>query len=343
MKKQILLLLLGLLFTQLSVVHADEKVFQLNNDNLYNPGDIKKKAEKYFSQEEYQQALFYLEKWLEKEPKNQKVRYKYAFSLLMSGNFAQGKKELEKILSLTKDKDLIAAVNKLKKQLADYEKNKPEVVVEETKAEEQVVNLDKKSKTDYLCSNVNPTILTNGRFLRWAKDDFPIKVYIPLPPKEITNEGNKYIKLVEKGMRKWSEQYPDIVFEFASAADEANITIKWHDYFKDQKVWGYAYLPNYNSKKDKRETSINLAIRAQPGTATFSNEAVKFGDDELMAIITHETGHALGLGHSPDKEDIMTVSFHSVFPEFQWKITKRDLETLKKLYSLPDDTTFICK
>ena len=67
--------------------------------------------------------------------------------------------------------------------------------------------------------------------------------------------------------------------------------------------------------------SISLALRTHTGTA--------LPDAALQSVAVHEAGHALGLPHSPDTNDVM-------FPATRTgTLPDRDRRTIEVLYRLP--------
>ena len=60
--------------------------------------------------------------------------------------------------------------------------------------------------------------------------------------------------------------------------------------------------------------------------------------NNLGAIVRHEFGHALGLGHSTVQEDLM----HTVLPEYPY-ISSCDIDALKGLYDGEKNSKVICK
>ncbi|QLH09203.1 matrixin family metalloprotease [Candidatus Nitrosotenuis sp. DW1] len=60
---------------------------------------------------------------------------------------------------------------------------------------------------------------------------------------------------------------------------------------------------------------------------------------ELAAIVRHEFGHALGLAHSTDSEDLMYPIFHSTHAV----ISECDLDAIVSLYNGVKDTEVVCR
>jgi len=66
-------------------------------------------------------------------------------------------------------------------------------------------------------------------------------------------------------------------------------------------------------------------------------KANKLDADRLEAIMRHEFGHALGLGHSTAQEDLM----HPMLPDYPY-ISSCDIDALKGLYDGDDNSKVVC-
>lgn len=187
----------------------------------------------------------------------------------------------------------------------------------------------------YLCDY--PMELAVYRYSRWFGYELPIKVYIPPVPYATENPG-MYLPLVQQAFNSWGRVFPRISFSFVSDPKSAQIKIKWFESFPEsESMWGEALFPQpyFDKQKQLRHTSeVRLAVRAQEGTGLTAGKPL-FSFDELLAIATHEVGHALGLPHSRNRDDIMSAYLFRLSANNDWMITQRDADTLRYLYSLP--------
>ncbi len=187
----------------------------------------------------------------------------------------------------------------------------------------------------YLCDF--PERMERYRYLRWYPEEFPLKIYVPfVPPAFGVENPGMYGAIVQRAFGAWSQRLPGLRFSYTNNPQDAHIRIKWVNYFPESEgTWGQALLPvpqrpDYKTHKSE----VHLAVRAQKGSG-MGPGAPLFSYDELMSIAVHEVGHALGLPHSRDPEDIMTPYVFRLTANSQWKITQRDLNTLIYLYRLP--------
>jgi predicted Zn-dependent protease len=131
-----------------------------------------------------------------------------------------------------------------------------------------------------------------------------------------------YVSTARDVFAEWETVGLPLRFAQVPDSASADITIRWIDRFP----------PNMRGHiGSTRRTSDQYAwiVRADILVALHDAEGHTFGPNELTAILRHEVGHALGLGHSRDRATIM-------FPEeTRLEIAYGDRETLHLLYSLP--------
>lgn len=185
----------------------------------------------------------------------------------------------------------------------------------------------------YLCDF--PAPLERYRYFRWYPEEFPLKVYVPPVHIASPNPG-LYLPLVQQAFMAWAQHFPALRFVFVNTPADAHIKVKWVEHFPESEgTWGQALFPQPQPPRYKTHRSeVHLALRAQQGSA-IGTDSPFFSQEELMAIAVHEVGHALGLPHSKNPEDIMTPYIFRLTAQSQWRISSRDLNTLAYLYRLP--------
>lgn len=154
----------------------------------------------------------------------------------------------------------------------------------------------------------------------------PLKVFIGnfnwYRSKGVTDEY-KYTQMIIDAFNTWEQlTYGLVSFERTMNIYESNINIEWKRV--DRKSLGSC---TFNFDKLGRYYSAELSIGLSDGIIHH-----KYMDEnEVYHTILHEIGHAVGLGHSATKGDIMYVPHEYGVVN----ISKNDLETLKWLYKLP--------
>lgn len=118
---------------------------------------------------------------------------------------------------------------------------------------------------------------------------------------------------------RWEQTGVGISFQLVSDSADADVTIRWIDRFDFDRA-GQTDL-TWDQSGRVRRASISLALRTHTGTP--------LPDAALMSVAVHEAGHALGLPHSSDTNDVM-------FPATRTgTLTERDRRTIEVLYRLP--------
>jgi hypothetical protein len=149
---------------------------------------------------------------------------------------------------------------------------------------------------------------------RWGK---PIRLYLV----EGSTPGYlpKMAGFARDAFDRWQQTGVGLTFQAVSDSAQADVVIRWIDHFDFDRAgqtdltWGQAGRV--------RRASISLALRTHTGTV--------LPDAALLSVAVHEAGHALGLPHSSDTNDVM-------FPATRTgNLTERDRRTIEVLYRLP--------
>jgi len=125
--------------------------------------------------------------------------------------------------------------------------------------------------------------------------------------------------LVRQALARWSDAGVGVGFVEVSDTSAADIIVRWIDRFDFDRA-GQTDL-TWDQQGRVRRATISLALRTSTGVA--------LDDSALLAVAVHETGHAIGLPHSPDSNDVMFPSTHTA------SLSDRDVHTAAVLYELP--------
>lgn len=169
--------------------------------------------------------------------------------------------------------------------------------------------------------------LKKGKLMRWTVST--LSVYIsPMKFYAMQGQDFKYRSMVMKALAMWEKASAGrIRLLLTDTLLESNINVEWRRV--DRKALGHCMF-NYDNQN--RLFSAEVSIGLSDGLI----HQQYMSEDEVFHTILHEIGHALGLGHSPYKDDIMyTPHQYGVV-----NLSERDVFTLQWLYRLPQGATY---
>src|SRR4051812_13652312 len=124
---------------------------------------------------------------------------------------------------------------------------------------------------------------------------------------------------VHEALERWESVGTGIRFATVDDTTQADILVHWIDHFDFDRA-GQTDL-TWDQAGRVRKAAILLALR--------TNTGISLPDPALLTVAVHEVGHAIGLPHSPDTNDVM-------FPATQTgTLSDRDRRTVQVLYQLP--------
>lgn len=168
--------------------------------------------------------------------------------------------------------------------------------------------------------------LKNGRIMRWTF--MPLNVYIA-PMNFYSKQGQdmKYRHMVIRALEEWQKATRGkISFKVVNTLLESNVNIDWKRV--ERKALGHCY---FSFDGANRLYGAEVAIGLTEGLV----HADYMDESEVYHTILHEIGHAIGLGHSHNKADIMYTPHQRGVNS----ISQGDVLTVNWLYSLPQGAT----
>ncbi len=171
--------------------------------------------------------------------------------------------------------------------------------------------------------------LKNGKLIRWPSQCFPLNVYIAPCTWYSMSEADRffYKRMVIDALNEWERVGAGkFSFNIIESLHDSQMNVEWRRV--ERKSLGNC---SFNYDNESRLYSAEVSIGISDGII----HRKYMDENEVYHTILHEIGHALGLGHSTNPNDIMyTPHQYGVV-----KLSQRDINSVRWLYSLPYGTS----
>jgi len=135
----------------------------------------------------------------------------------------------------------------------------------------------------------------------------------------VDNFREAFVSNVSWAVMRWNGAMLPVQLESGADSASADVVLTW-----------VARLDgNRTGRADLTWDQRGHIVHAQVFLATHTPDGTQLDARQMTALALHELGHALGLGHSPAREDALHPVTRAI------ELTERDRRTARLLYSLP--------
>jgi hypothetical protein len=162
---------------------------------------------------------------------------------------------------------------------------------------------------------------TDSMVVRWAdRSDSPLTIAF-VRDTSIPGWNDALFDDMRAGIQSWDGNAAGLRFREVPSSDSADIKVRWVAFMPDS---GRVGVTNLNWSPEGEIHGADISLSLQEGIKHTALPA-----SVRRRVAAHELGHAIGLPHSADRDDLMFPGTLASSP------SRRDQATLQLLYAIP--------